>query len=75
MIEVESHFAVIFYLLCALFLGIWIGFLHWTGRKNKKTMQTEQLLVHCEYCHFSYLGFNDKKISKCPRCQQYNTSG
>lgn len=73
MIELNPATALMLYLGLTLvvILGIWITS-HYRSR-NRCFMPLEKELVVCEFCHFAYLDAGAKKITRCPRCESFNS--
>jgi len=73
MIELSQTTALMMYLGLTLFvlLGAWI--IHHYKSRNRRFLPMEQDLNVCEFCHFAYLDTGAKKITKCPRCQSFNS--
>ena len=74
MIELSPTTALMLYLALTLLaiLGIWV-YSHYSSRK-RCFMPMEKELVVCEFCLFAYLDVGAKKITKCPRCESFNSS-
>lgn len=74
MIELSPTTALMLYfgftLVCLL--GIWVAS-HYRSRK-RTFMPLEKELVVCEFCLFAYLDVGAKKITRCPKCESYNSS-
>ena len=74
MIELNPTTALMLYfgftLLCLL--GIWVAS-HYRSR-NRTFMPLEKELVVCEFCLFAYLDAGAKKITRCPKCESFNSS-
>lgn len=74
MIELSPTTALMLYLALTLvaILGIWV-YSHYSSRK-RTFMPMEKELIVCEFCLFAYLDVGAKKITKCPRCESFNSS-
>lgn len=71
MIEISPTTALMLYLCATLFvlLGLWIV-QHYRTR-TKIILPMEKNMHTCEFCHFSYLAEDSKKISQCPQCHSF----
>lgn len=73
MIELTPTTALMVYLGMTLagLLGLWTT-QHYLSKK-KPLPPAEKTMSICEFCHFAYLDEESKSITRCPRCQSYNT--
>ena len=74
MIEISLTTAVVFYstLLGLFLLGIWV-YTEVSVRRSYYVLE-KQFLWRCLFCGYIYLDEEAQKISKCPRCESYNSA-
>lgn len=74
MIELSPTTALMLYLGITLvsLLSIWIA-QHCRSR-YRRILPAEKELHVCEFCLFAYLEESNKKITRCPRCESFNSS-
>lgn len=72
MIELSPTTAIMLYLCITLatLLAIW-GYHHYYSRMKKVDISQEKLII-CEYCHYTYLDQIAKPITKCPQCESFS---
>jgi len=74
MIQISLTTAVMFYsTLIGLFvLGIWV--LTEISARRKYFILEKQFLWRCLFCGYIYLDEEAEKVSRCPRCESYNST-
>jgi len=73
MIEISLATAVLFYgVIIALAAGfVWLFTEFSAGRTY--TVLEKQHMLRCSFCTYTYLDNSGRPISRCPRCQSFNT--
>lgn len=73
MIELTPTSALMVYLGLSLIfiLGVWFYQYYYSLKKPLPIMEKE--LHVCEFCHFAYLDTGAEKITRCPRCNSFNS--
>lgn len=74
MIEISLTTALIFYsaLLGIFVLGIW-AYTEISVRRSYYVLE-KQFLWRCVFCGYTYLDEEAERISKCPRCDSFNSA-
>jgi len=74
MIQISLTSALVFYsaLLCAFALAIWTH-TEIVARRVQAVL-TKQFLWRCTFCGYIYLDEQAESLSRCPRCDCYNST-
>ncbi|HPC18085.1 MAG TPA: hypothetical protein P5318_16420 [Candidatus Hydrogenedentes bacterium] len=74
MIQISLTSALVFYsaLLCALAIAIWTH-TEIVSRRIQAVL-TKQFLWRCTFCGYIYLDEQAERLSRCPRCDCYNST-
>ena len=73
MIHIELTHAAVLYMALLMFitLGIWV-YTELSVRRGQRFLE-KQYHWRCIFCGFSYLDESGEPVSRCPRCDSYNS--
>lgn len=71
MIKLEFSAALALYLSFYVIIVLMLWIFSWPKVKERKFIQDERNIWHCQICDYTYIDSVHEEISSCPRCDSF----